>query len=55
MVNNMKGRDAEIKAHEAAHMASGGGIARSSATYEYQSGPDGKWMPWDPAVLKFPR
>lgn len=41
-VNDLKKRDAEVKAHEAAHMAAGGGVVQGSASYEYQSGPDGK-------------
>ncbi len=41
-VNDLKRRDAEVKAHEAAHMAAGGGVVQGGATYEYQSGPDGK-------------
>jgi hypothetical protein len=41
-VNNLKKRDTEVKAHEQAHMASGGGIVQGGATYEYQTGPDGK-------------
>jgi hypothetical protein len=31
-----------VKAHEAAHRASAGGQARGGASYDYQSGPDGK-------------
>lgn len=42
VVNNLKRRDAEVKAHEAAHMAAGGGVVQGGASYEYQSGPDGK-------------
>lgn len=42
VVNNLKKRDAEVKSHEAAHMAAGSGIVRGGASYEYQSGPDGK-------------
>jgi len=42
VVNNLKRRDAEVKSHEAAHMAAGGGIVQGGASYEYQSGPDGK-------------
>lgn len=42
VVNNLKRRDAEVKAHEASHMAAGGGVVTGSASYEYQSGPDGK-------------
>lgn len=41
-VQDMKQRDAEVKAHEAAHMAAGGGVVQGGASYEYQSGPDGK-------------
>lgn len=41
-VNELKKRDAEVKAHEAAHMAAGGGLVQGGASYEYQSGPDGK-------------
>ena len=41
-VNNLKRRDAEVKAHEASHMAAGGGVVQGGATYEYQHGPDGK-------------
>jgi hypothetical protein len=42
IVNNLKRRDAEVKSHEASHMAAGGGIVQGGASYEYQSGPDGK-------------
>lgn len=42
VVDDLKRRDAEVKAHEAAHMAAGGGVVQGSAGYEYQSGPDGK-------------
>ena len=41
-VTELKKRDREVKAHEAAHMAAGGGYVRGGATYSYQSGPDGK-------------
>lgn len=41
-VNRLKKRDIEVKAHEQAHMAAGGGIVQGGATYEYQRGPDGK-------------
>lgn len=40
-VNELKARDAEVKAHEAAHMAAGGGHVRGGASYSYQTGPDG--------------
>lgn len=41
-VDDLKQRDTEVKAHEQAHMASGGGLVQGGATYEYQTGPDGK-------------
>ena len=37
-VVDLQARDAEVKAHEAAHQGGGGG----AATYTYQQGPDGK-------------
>lgn len=42
VVNDLKRRDTEVKAHETAHMAAGSGIVQGGASYEYQSGPDGK-------------
>jgi hypothetical protein len=42
VVNNLKHRDAEVKTHEASHMAAGGGVVQGGASYQYQSGPDGK-------------
>jgi len=41
-VARLKTRDAEVKAHEQAHVAAGGGVVRGGPTYEYQTGPDGK-------------
>ena len=40
-VNELAARDAEVKAHEAAHQAAAGGLA-GAASYTYQQGPDGK-------------
>ncbi len=40
-VAKLQARDTEVKAHEAAHKAAGGGLA-GSASFEYQKGPDGK-------------
>jgi hypothetical protein len=37
----LKQRDAEVRAHEAAHLAAAGGIATGGATFDYQQGPDG--------------
>lgn len=39
-VRKLKARDAEVKAHEQAHKAVGGGYA-GAISYEYQRGPDG--------------
>ena len=40
-VKKLQARDAEVKAHEAAHQAAGGGLA-GGASFDYQRGPDGK-------------
>ncbi len=41
IVNELKKRDAEVRSHEAAHLAAAGGIATGGASFEYQQGPDG--------------
>jgi len=41
-VKELKQRDAEVKAHEAAHLGAAGGLALGGASYEYQKGPDGR-------------
>jgi hypothetical protein len=41
-VAELKKRDTEVRAHEAAHMAAGAGIVRGGASFSYQTGPDGK-------------
>ncbi len=41
-VTDLKQRDTEVRAHEAAHMAAAGGYARGAAQYTYEQGPDGK-------------
>lgn len=41
-VAELKQRDRDVKAHEAAHVAAGGGFVRGGAKFSYQSGPDGK-------------
>lgn len=41
-VKKLKKRDAEVKSHEQAHMASGGGLVQGGASFEYQNGPDGR-------------
>ena len=40
-VNELQARDTEVRAHEAAHQAAGGGLA-GGASFSYQRGPDGK-------------
>lgn len=40
-IAELEARDAEVRAHEAAHMAAGGGIA-GAASFDYQIGPNGK-------------
>jgi hypothetical protein len=41
-VNQLKKRDAEVKAHEQAHMAAGSGVVQGGANYQYEKGPDGR-------------
>jgi hypothetical protein len=41
LVEQLKARDREVRAHEAAHKSAAGGMA-GSPTYVYQTGPDGK-------------
>ncbi|MCE1253191.1 MAG: hypothetical protein LWX83_06530 [Anaerolineae bacterium] len=41
-VRQLQQIDREVRAHEQAHLAAGGNLVRGGATYEYQTGPDGK-------------
>lgn len=41
-VEELKARDREVKTHEQAHIAAGGSYVRGGASYDYQTGPDGK-------------
>lgn len=41
-VQELKQRDREVRAHEAAHLAAAGRYATGSASFEYEHGPDGK-------------
>ena len=41
VVSELKARDAEVRAHEAAHIAASGGLA-GAPSYTFQDGPDGK-------------
>lgn len=42
VINQLKSRDAEVKAHEMAHLSAAGGYATGGASYVYQVGPDGR-------------
>ncbi|MDR3672395.1 MAG: putative metalloprotease CJM1_0395 family protein [Holophaga sp.] len=41
-VAKLKARDADVRAHEAAHVAAGGSLITGGPTYSYERGPDGK-------------
>ena len=41
-VEELKKRDTDVHAHEQAHLAAAGSYARGGASYDYQTGPDGK-------------
>jgi len=41
MLESLKARDKEVRAHEAAHLAAAGGIAKGGAQFTMQRGPDG--------------
>lgn len=41
LVDDLAARDAEVRAHESAHQAAGGGMT-GAASFTYQQGPDGK-------------
>ena len=41
LVKDLQSRDAEVRTHESAHQAAGGGMT-GAATFTYQQGPDGK-------------
>jgi hypothetical protein len=41
LVRDLATRDSEVRAHESAHQAAGGGMV-GAASYTYQQGPDGK-------------
>lgn len=42
IVNELKRRDAEVRAHEHAHLAAAGQFASGGIHFEYQKGPDGR-------------
>ncbi len=41
-VDKLRARDREVRAHEQAHLAAAGGLARGGATFTTTRGPDGK-------------
>ena len=41
-IERLRDADSAVRAHEAAHIAAGGSYVRGSASYTYQTGPDGK-------------
>jgi hypothetical protein len=41
VISQLKARDGEVRAHEAAHIATGGRYITSGASYTYERGPDG--------------
>ena len=41
-LEQLKARDREVRAHEAAHKAAAGSLARGGASFDYQTGPDGR-------------
>jgi len=41
-VAQMQQRDREVRNHEQAHIAAGGGVVSGGASYSYQTGPDGR-------------
>jgi len=42
LISELQSRDTEVRAHEAAHVAASQGYSSGSASFEYQTGPDGK-------------
>ena len=42
LLNELRARDAEVRAHERAHLAAAGPYANGAPTFEYQTGPDGR-------------
>ncbi len=42
MLTELRARDREVRAHEAAHVSAGGSLVRSGPSYTLQKGPDGR-------------
>jgi hypothetical protein len=41
-VKKLQSRDREVRAHEQAHIAAGGNLVKGAASFQYETGPDGK-------------
>lgn len=41
-VEELKRRDAEVRAHEQAHISAAGNLAQGGASFDFETGPDGK-------------
>ncbi len=41
-ITKLKARDAEVRAHEQAHLAAAAGISASAPSFSYEAGPDGR-------------
>lgn len=42
VINQLKSRDSEVKAHEMAHLSAAGGYSTGGVSFTYQAGPDGR-------------
>ena len=42
VLRELRARDREVRAHEAAHTAAGGSLVRGGPSFSYQTGPDGR-------------
>lgn len=42
LLSRLRARDAEVRGHEAAHVATGGRYVRGGASFSYEKGPDGR-------------
>ncbi len=41
-LQDLKRRDTQVKAHEQAHLSAAGNLAKGGASFDYETGPDGK-------------
>ncbi len=42
VIERLKARDREVRAHEAAHLSRAGGLAKGAPSFSFQRGPDGR-------------